>query len=236
MSSAPSIQTVGESIWTKLKSELETTPVAEFDELLDLKDLAGNSTGSIEVVTADKLVKMSSLSISMGPGRYFNIHVIPEPGVDLPRYLFEGMAMPGASQISMDLFPDNDVFMNIKPYISQYAAAIEVYNKARKESGILFESSRQTHMRAFSSPLFLCTFGLPDERLAEVEQFGHGYLDAWLDMYRSAGQLDTDTSAARQARRDHMQDCIISLDPDRDRVVAVYGEDTTRAIERASML
>jgi phosphomannomutase len=33
-----------------------------------------------------------------------------------------------------------------------------------------------------------------------------------------------------------MQDCIIALDPDRDRVVAVYGEATTRAIERASML
>ena len=69
MSPAPTIQTVGESIWAKLKSELETTPVAEFDELLDLKDLAGNSTGSIEVVTADKLIKMSSLSITMGPDR-----------------------------------------------------------------------------------------------------------------------------------------------------------------------
>jgi hypothetical protein len=236
MPSAPSIQTVGESIWAKLKSELGTTPVTEFDELLNLRDLAGNSTGYIEVVTADKLVKMSSLSITMGPGRYFNIHVIPEPDVDLPRYLFEGMAMPNASQISMDLFPDNDVFISIKPYIDQYAAAIDVYNKARKESDILFEPSKQAHMRAFSSPLFLCTFGLPDSQLAEVEEFAHGYLDAWLDMYKSAGRLDSEAANTRQARRDHMQECIIALDPDRDRVVAVYGEETTRAIERASML
>ena len=64
----------------------------------------------------------------------------------------------------------------------------------------------------------------------------HGYLDAWLGMYRSASQLDAEATEERQKRRDHMQDCIISLDPDRNRVVAVYGEDTTRAIERASML
>jgi hypothetical protein len=179
---------------------------------------------------------MSSLSIVMGHGRYFNIHVIPEAQFELPRFVFEGMAMPGANQISMDLFPDYDVFMGIKPYLQQYTDAIDVYKKARMESDILFEASRQTHMRAFSSPLFLCTFGLQDERLAEAQDFAAGYLDSWLKMYKNAQEVDAQLTAAREARRTHMQAAIIELDPDRDRVVAIYGEDTTRAIERASML
>ena len=227
---------IGNAIWQRLVDSLDTTPVNEFDELLDVKDLAGNSTGRIEVHSAPKLIKLSSLSITMGPGRYFNVHVIPEPSLELPRYIFEGMAMPGHSQISLDLFPDMDVFMNIREYLEQYEDLISVYTEARMESGIVFESSRQTHMRAFSSPLFLCTFGLSDDRLTDIEGFAHGYLDGWLEMYENAAELDAAAAAERAQRRQYMQDSIIALDPDRDRVVAVYGEDITKAIERASML
>ena len=86
---------VGNAIWQQLQNAMPTTPVEEFAELHDLKDLAGNSTGSIEVLTAPNLVKMSLLSINMGPGRYFNIHVIPQANLQVPRFLFEGMVMPG---------------------------------------------------------------------------------------------------------------------------------------------
>ncbi len=230
------VRNIGQAIWQRLLGSMNTAPVGEFNELLDLKDLTGASTGSIEVVTAPHLIKMSSLSINMGPGRYFNIHVIPETSVQVPRYIFEGMVMPGQGQISLDLFPDYDVFMNIHEYLKQYEDVIAVYNAARMESGIAFEASRQTHMRSFSSPLFLCTFGLPEDRFSEMEGFAHRYLDGWLAMFQSAQQLDDATAMVREKRRQHMQDSVIALDPDRDRVVAIYGDDTTSAIERASML
>jgi len=235
-SNTTTISNIGNAVWQRLLGAMDATPVKEFDELLDLKDLAGNSTGSIEVVTAPNLVKMSSLSIVMGPGRYFNINVIPEANLKIPRYIFEGMVMPGSGQISMDMFPDSDIYMDIRDYLNQYADVIKVYDEARKNSGILFESSRQTHMRAFASPLFLCTFGLAEDRFGDVQDIAQGYLDTWLEMYRAAAPLDDATAELRMKRRQYMQDSIIALDPDRNRVVQVYGEDTTAAIERASML
>lgn len=55
-------------------------------------------------------------------------------------------------------------------------------------------------------------------------------------MYHAAPKVDAAVTEAREYRSAHMQDAIISLDPDRNRVVQIYGEDTTSAIERASML
>ncbi len=227
---------VGNAIWQQLQNAMPTTPVEEFGELHDLKDLAGNSTGSIEVLTAPNLVKMSLLSINMGPGRYFNIHVIPQANLQVPRFLFEGMAMPGSSQLSLDLFPDTDVFMETNSFLELYSDIIPVYTEARMESVVSFEASRQAHMRAFSSPVFLCAFQAPDEHVEKIEDFAHRYLDAWLKILSSPEQLDAEATATREKRRKHMQESIIDLDPDRNRVVAVYGEKTTRNIELASML
>lgn len=230
------ISNIGKAVERRIIDELGAVPDPEFDDLNELKNLAGENTGYINVYKADRLVKVSSLSISFGPGRYFNIHAIPEPRFDIPRYVLEGMLMPQGSQVSMDLFPDMDVTSNIKHLMELYREAAEVYDQARQDPDILLEPSKQFHMRGFGSPVFLCTFGAPESAMPALERYGHGYFDAWLKIYRSASELPEEQAADRAARRMHMSRTLIELDPDRGRVVQIYGEETTKKIEAANML
>lgn len=69
-----------------------------------------------------------------------------------------------------------------------------------------------------------------------IERYAHGYFDAWLKLYRRAAELPLEIAAERKARREHMARTMIELDPDRHLVVQVFGEETTRAIEAATML
>lgn len=233
---AVNLENYGDSICERLLAQLETTVVAEFADLAHLKDLAGNDTGHIHVYQADRLVKMSFLSISVGAGRYFNIHVIPDPHYDVPRFLHEGMLLPMGSQISLDLFPDIDEPKEVLHLLDLFSGVTKVYDQARQDPDLQFQPSRQLHMRAFSSPMFLCAFGVDEAKLPKLDRYAHGYLNAWLQLYRNAPQLSAEAAAERAARRAHMSRTIIDLDPDRGLVVDVYGEQTTQAIERASML
>ena len=230
------LKTIGAAIEKRIAAELETSPHPAFYDVEVLRDLSGKDTGGVRVCQADRLEKASFLSIDIGPGRYFNIHVIPDARYDIPRFLYEGMLMPMGSQVSMDLFPDVDAPMQITHLLQQLGRASEVYDAARNDDQLQFQSSRQLHMRAFSSPLFLCAFGLEGRQLGIVERYAHGYLDAWLELYRAGAELSADQAADREARRRHMARTLIDLDPDRHMVVQVYGEETTQAIERACML
>lgn len=230
------LQTLGDAIERCLLSELDTRPDPRFAELEVLRNLAGEATGHVRVYAADRLVKASALSIRIGPGRYFNIHVIPEARYDIPRFVYEGMLLPMGSQVSLDLFPDLDAPTDIGHLLELYSEAVKVYDEARQDPGLRFEASRQLHMRAFSSPMFLCTFGVREASLPAIERYAHGYFDAWLGLYQKAGELSPAVAAAREARREHMARTMIELDPDRHLVVQVFGEETTQAIEAATML
>jgi hypothetical protein len=54
-------------------------------------------------------------------------------------------------------------------------------------------------------------------------------------MHRNAEQLSDIKAAARRQRREQIGKAIMRLDPDRNMVVKIYGEDTTRMIEEANM-
>ncbi|MGI9329855.1 MAG: hypothetical protein ACR2QB_03990 [Gammaproteobacteria bacterium] len=230
------ISTIGNALENSLVRELGATPVAEFDNLQDLKNLAGESTGHVHVYAADKLVKASFLSIAVGPGRYFNIHLIPRPEYDVPRFVYEGLLMAGASQVSLDLFADMDAEARVLDLPAFYGDAVEVYNAARQNPALQLQASRFLHMRAFTSPLFLLVSRAPDSVLPDFEAYAAGYLDAWFKLLRDADEIAPPAVADREARRQHMADMLIKLDPDRDMVVQVYGEETIQAIEAASML
>ena len=64
----------------------------------------------------------------------------------------------------------------------------------------------------------------------------HQHFDEWLKIYRSAPEVDAAEAAERQHRREQFAQKIIELDPDRQMIVQVYGEETTQAIENAIML
>lgn len=234
------VDTFGQALEQRIMRDVDAEQLGEFEELLDLKNLAGDSTGYVKTFGGDRLTKGCSLSIDLAPGiRYFNIHIIPEPQYDIPRYVSEGMLMrdnmgPG-SQVSMDLFPDVDAVDGIESILGQYMAVGEVYDDARQDERFQLEPSRLMHMRAFSSPVFLLASAIPEANLPAIEDYAGRYYDAWLDMYRNPKQLTAAQAEARQRRREHMGDMIVKHDPDRFRVVAVYGEETTRMIERASM-
>jgi hypothetical protein len=230
------VYTLGQALEGRIMAELETQPITKYDSLLDLKNLAGESTGYVKAFTGDKLTKGTSVSINMMPGaRYFNIHVIPEPQYDIPRFLFEGMLMTGGSQVSMDLFPDVDVVADIDCYLERYAAVGKVYEEARTDDRFLLEPSRLLHMRAFSSPVFLLVFSVPEGRLPALEAYAERYFDAWLDMYRNAINLSDVEAGMRRQRREQIGNAIMRLDPDRHMVVKIYGEEITRLIEAANM-
>jgi hypothetical protein len=78
-------------------------------------------------------------------------------------------------------------------------------------------------------------FSTPEENLLALEAYAERYFDAWLDMHRNAEQLSDIKAAARRQRREQIGKAIMRLDPDRNMVVKIYGEDTTRMIEEANM-
>lgn len=232
-------RTLGQALEARIIRELEAQPIAEFNELLDLKNLAGQSTGYVRAFRGGRLAKGTSVSIDMMPGaRYFNIHLIPDARYDIPRFLFEGMLMAkgvgNGSQVSMDLFPDVDDVEYITELLEKFAPVGKIYEEARKDPRFRLEPSRQMHMRAFASPVFLLVFAVPEENLPALEGYAERYFDAWLAMYRNARQLADAEAQARARRRKHVGDTIMRLDPDRHLVVSVYGEETTRMIERAN--
>jgi hypothetical protein len=230
------VNTLGQALETRIMNELDAQPLTQYDRLLDLKNLAGESTGYAKAFTGSKLTKGTSVSINLMPGaRYFNIHIIPEPQYDVPRFLFEGMLMNQGSQVSMDLFPDFDVAADIDAYLDKYAAVAEIYQEARTDDRFVLVPSRLLHMRAFSSPVFLLVFSTPTENLLALEKYAERYFDAWRDMHRNAKQLSDTQAAARQLRREQIGNTIMRLDPDRHMVVKVYGEETTRMIEQANI-
>jgi hypothetical protein len=230
------VYTLGQALEERIMTELGAQPLTQYDRLLDLKNLAGESTGYVKTFTGSKLMKGSSVSINMMPGaRYFNIHVIPEPQYDIPRFLFEGMLMNQGSQVSMDLFTDFDVVADIDAYLEKYSTVAKIYEEARTDDRFVLEPSRLLHMRAFSSPVFLLVFSTPEENLLALEAYAERYFDAWLDMHRNAEQLSDIKAAARRQRREQIGKAIMRLDPDRNMVVKIYGEDTTRMIEEANM-
>jgi hypothetical protein len=231
------IDTCGKHIEERIVSELALEPMTRFDELLDLKNLKGESTGHIKVFSGERIEKASSLSIDIAPGmRYFNIHIIPDPGYRIPRYLFEGMLTNRGSQVSMDLFPDVDEAMNIDYLKTNFDGARKIYDEARNNERLKFENSRQMHMRAFASPFFLCIFDTPEDTLAELETIAARYLDEWFGLYSNAVSVTPEEAKRTRQRRLHMAQTLIAEDPDRHMVVQIYGEETTSAIEEANML
>jgi hypothetical protein len=237
MSATPTLKTLGKRIEERIVSELALEPMQRFDNLLDLRNLKGNSTGYIQTFSGGRVEKASSLSIDIAPGfRYFNIHIIPDAGFRIPRYLFEGMLTPHGSQVSMDLFPDVDAVMNIEYLNANFGGVRDIYDEARKNEDLLFEHSRQMHMRAFASPFFLCIFGAPEGLMPDLERYATRYFDAWTGLYETGAAVTPEEAEATRARRAHMARTLIAEDPDRHRVVEIYGEETTCAIEEANML
>jgi hypothetical protein len=226
----------GKSIEERIISELGATPADKFSELEDIKNLADESTGYVRVFKAEKLDKAACMSINVMPGgRYFNIHIIPQAQYNIPRFNFEGMVTSHGSQISMDLYPDIDVIMDIREFQEQCAGVTPIYDEAKK-TDIDFRPSRYVHMRAFCSPYFLNASGAAAEYLPELEEIANQYFDEWLKIYKAAELLGTREADERQLRREHIARIIVEMDPDRDMVVKAYGEETVCAIEAAMMV
>jgi hypothetical protein len=229
------VENFGTSVIDRLVSELGATRTAEHPELQDIKNLAGDSTGFVHVYAANKLIKATSLSINVAPGmRYFNIHIVPDLNCDAPRFSAEGMVTVQGSQISMDMYPDLDTYLNIRPYLDQMSGVQAVFDEA-KATDIDFQPSRMAHMRVFCSPFFLNAPKTTAEQLDQVGAFVDRYFDEWLKLLAHAAEVDATASAQRQARRSLMSDVVIEKDPDRNMIVQVYGEATTSAIEKAVM-
>jgi hypothetical protein len=225
----------GGSIIARLTAELGAVPSDDFAQLHDIRNLAGASTGYVHVYKAPRLVKATHLSVNVAPGaRYFNIHIVPEARYNVPRYSLEGMVTAQASQVSMDLYPDIDTFMEIRPYLEQMRGVCAIFDEAKK-SAIDFRPSRLPHMRAFCSPFFLNVFRASSEQLPQLDAIAQRYFDEWHKLLQTAAEVSPAAAADRQRRRTHMSDTVIALDPDRQMIVQVYGEAVTCGIEQAVM-
>ena len=233
--SAEQVATFGASFIDRLVSELGATKVDEFPELKSIRNLQGDDTGYVHVYTADRLIKATYLSINVAPGmRYFNIHIVPEAGFNVPRLSLEGMVAVKGSQVSMDVYSDADMFMEIEPLLEQLSGINAAYDDAKK-TDIAFFPSRLPHMRAFCSPFFLNAAKTTGDQLPELEAIANRYLDEWLKIFAAAEVVDAAVAEDRQRRRTHMSDVVVKMDPDRQMIVQVFGEETTCAIEKAVM-
>lgn len=226
----------GASIEARIQSELGATLTDQFPEVADIKNLAGESTGYMRVYTADKLNKACCMKIDVMPGAYyFNIHVHPDIRYRAPRFGFEGMIMAQGGQVSMDLYPDMDLLMGIEEFLDLCGDLTPIWDEVKK-SDLNPQPSRLAHMRALCSPYFLNFVGATADTLPRIEAIAHQYLDVWLDILRNARELSDEERAVADNRRDIFAQRIIELDPDRNMVVQVYGEETVQQIEAALML
>jgi hypothetical protein len=227
----------GTAVEDRLVEQLGAHPHDDFQELLDLKNLQGESTGYVRTYRAERMEKLACLSINILPGmRYFNIHAIPNHNYLVPRFNCEGMVTNRGSQVSMDLYPDMDILLNFQ-YIRQYYAGIDkVFEKAGKHKHIHPQPSRLPHLRALCSPYFLMGKGVQPEHVYDMQDWALSYLDEWLKIYRAEEAMEPAGAQQRLHRRQLIARTIIENDPDRDKVVEAYGERTTQAIEAATML
>jgi hypothetical protein len=233
--SAKLVAGFGSSIIERLITELGASQTDAFPQLDDIKNLQGESTGYVRVYAADKLIKATHLSVNVAPGaRYFNIQVVPQSQYNVPRYSLEGMVTVHGSQISMDMFPDVDTFMQIQPVLEQLSGVNQIFDEA-KNTDIDFLPSRLPHMRAFCSPFFLNAAKATEAQLPELDRIANRYFDEWHKIFAAAEVVDAASAADRAARRSHMSDVVIALDPDRQLIVQVYGDEITSAIEQAVM-
>jgi hypothetical protein len=229
------VATFGGSIIERLVGELNATQVDDFPELQHIKNLAGEHTGYLHAYKADRLIKATYLSINVAPGaRYFNIHFMPEARYDLPRFSVEGMVTAQVSQVSMDMYPDIDLCLDIEPFLAKMSGVNAIYDEA-KQTDINFVPSRLPHMRAFCSPFFLNAAKASGDQLGMLDKIANSYLDEWLQLFAAAEEVNAAAAEDRQRRRTHMSDMVIAMDPDRQMIVQVYGEETTSAIEKAVM-
>ncbi|MCA0892042.1 hypothetical protein [Microbulbifer agarilyticus] len=212
----------------------------EFADLAALKNLQGTEMGFARVYTHNSglIEKAAFMSLTMMPGmRYFNIHVIPNPELNIPRFSFEGMLNPKGSQISIDLYPDLDVMMNLDYFKRHYRRVESAYREARFDKPVeTIEASRMAHMRACCSPYFLLAYGVASEHLRHFSRYAQAYLADWLDICASPEKNGPAETLARKLRRERIMQAIIEADPDRDKVVMLFGEELTQRIEQATML
>lgn len=225
----------GDDLVARIVRDLHAELSPDYAHMAEIKNLAGDVTGFAKVWTAERIRKVTYLSINIMPGaRYFNIVVAPEDNVDAPRFAHEGMVTVQGSQVSTDLYHDIDMAMNIAELVKRTAAVTEIFDEA-KASYIDFVPSRQVHMRAFCSPHFLNVFGAQGKDLPLLASYADRYFTEFRQMFTAARELNAAETSERRRRRVHMSDMVIELDPDRQMVVQVYGEDTVRAIEETVM-
>jgi hypothetical protein len=231
------LERFGEAIEERLVEALSATPMEKYADLLQLKNLQGEITGYVRTYHAPRMEKLACLSINILPGmRYFNIHAIPDHHYLVPRFNFEGMITTRGSQVSMDLYPDMDVISNFDYITKHYEGVARIYEKAKQHKHIRPGPSRLPHLRALCSPYFLLANSVQVEQLPDMQQWALGYLDEWLKIYAHEEELRPQGATARLERRLLIARTIIENDPDRDKVVDTFGEQTTQAIENAAML
>lgn len=231
------LDTIGKAIEARFLAAVDAVPDERYADLLDLTNLAGDSTGYCKVFTADKLVKGSMFSIAIPPvGRYFNIHVIPEPRYRIPRFSYEGMLTAHGSQCSTDLYPDIDVVMDLENFEAQYQGIAEIYAQAQANERIRWQPAQQAFLRASFSPFALLSFTIPPAGLRDMEDYADAYFSEWLTMYERGQEYSAAARAAVAERRACMQVLLRERDPDLDGVIAIYGEEKTRAIQDATLL
>ncbi|WP_299592261.1 hypothetical protein [uncultured Microbulbifer sp.] len=227
-----------EEIEAQVISRLGLKPVPEYQSLSSIKNLQGRATGYARVYRGEVIEKAAFLTLNFMPGMcYFNVHLIPRACYRIPRFSFEGMLTPQGSQISMDLYPDMDIMLNLEYFRSHYKRAADTYTRARFDSSALVtEPSRMLHMRAFASPYMLLAYGVKEAQVAEFCGYAQAYLQDWMDLC-SASQICSEGEVEdRIRRRELIMRTIIECDPDREKVVMLYGEAVTEQIEQATML
>ncbi len=76
----------------RIIAELDAKPDDNFAHMGEIKNLAGDVTGFARVYTADRVRRLSHLSIDIMPGvRYFNVMACTADDIDAPRFMHEGM-------------------------------------------------------------------------------------------------------------------------------------------------
>jgi hypothetical protein len=224
----------GSRIGNRIVEELEISPVEDFADLREIKNVQDQTCGHANIYTGGNISKVVDLSIEVVPGmRYFFIQIVPDVHLDAPRFSFDGILTSQGNRLSLDLYTDTDIGLDLNGLYGRYLPLGKIYDRAREDRELLFESSRLPHIRATCSPFFLGVFSCANDQLPRMEEYANAYLDEWINLFKSKSPVSDEQALAKKHRRKNFSRIVRDQNSMGKMVVDILGVTTAETLQNA---
>jgi hypothetical protein len=219
------------AITEKINPLLKLKEMPGSDDMKNLKTLAGDEVGHIELYTGEKMEKVvfTELSIKAFNFQYVNCNLLPEWNYNIPRYSLNVlMTGDGMLSVDVDLYARCDLVMNHEYLDKYYLPLEETYKAVMADQGLEKLRLPQHWLRAMTSPYFIWTNAREETKYRVQLQYALVYLDAWLAIWKEEKPLSDAAAEACKKRETLGRTMIKTKESKLGQFVKLFGEKTTR--------